>query len=100
MVRTVQVKGTDVDVQNIRIKDDTEEIKISLWREMISTCSVGSFLEFTNVVVNHYQDEISLSTTSKTKIQVIIIPQMNFMQTFLFMYFLFDIYKKSFNCTV
>lgn len=97
MVRTVQVKETDVAVQNIKIKDDTEEIKISLWREMTTTCSVGSFLEFTNVVVTHYQDEISLSTTSKTKIQVINKSQINFMHTFQFMYFLFNIYKNKFK---
>ncbi|XP_061170755.1 uncharacterized protein LOC133180207 [Saccostrea echinata] len=69
LVRTVQVKGQDVAVQNIKIKDDTDEVKVSLWREMTATCSVGSFLQITNVVVNHFQEEISLSTTSKTQIQ-------------------------------
>lgn len=70
MVRTVQVKGQDVAVQNIKIKDDTDEIKVTLWREMTAACTVGSFLEITNVVVNHFQEDISLSTTSKTQIQV------------------------------
>lgn len=70
MVRTVQVKGQDVAVQNIKIKDDTDEMKVSLWREITATCTVGNFLEITNVVVNHFQEDISLSTTSKTQIQV------------------------------
>ncbi|XP_056018770.1 uncharacterized protein LOC130054182 [Ostrea edulis] len=69
MVRTVQVKGQDVAVQNIKIKDDTDEMKVSLWREITATCTVGNFLEITNVVVNHFQEDISLSTTSKTQIQ-------------------------------
>lgn len=70
MVRTVQVKGQDVSVQTIKIKDETADIKVSLWREKTETCAVGNFLQFTNVVVNHYQEEVSLSTTCKTQIQV------------------------------
>lgn len=62
MVKTVQVNRQDVDVQNIKIKDDTDEIKVSLWREMTAICTEGSFRQITNIVVNLFQEEISLST--------------------------------------
>ncbi|XP_061169993.1 uncharacterized protein LOC133179218 [Saccostrea echinata] len=69
MVRTVQVRGSDVEVRNIRVNDGTEEIKVSLWRELVSMCKVGEYLEFSNVVTSSYQEEVSVSTTQRTTIQ-------------------------------
>lgn len=69
IIRTVQVRGTDVQVRNVRVKDGTEEVKVALWRDQVDGCKVGEFLEFSNLVTNSYMDEVSLSTTQRTKIQ-------------------------------
>lgn len=69
IIQTVQVRGTDVQVRNVRVKDGTEEVKVALWRDQVNGCKVGEFLEFSNLVTNSYMDEVSLSTTQRTKIQ-------------------------------
>lgn len=42
---------------------------MALWRDQVDGCKVGEFLEFSNLVTNSYMDEVSLSTTQRTKIQ-------------------------------
>ncbi|XP_052695214.1 uncharacterized protein LOC128173547 [Crassostrea angulata] len=69
IIRTVQIRGTDVQVRNVRVKDGTEEVKVALWRDQVDGCKVGEFLEFSNLVTNSYMDDVSLSTTQRTKIQ-------------------------------
>uniref|UniRef100_A0A8W8LHI0 Uncharacterized protein n=1 Tax=Magallana gigas TaxID=29159 RepID=A0A8W8LHI0_MAGGI len=69
IIRTVQVRGTDVQVRNVRVKDGTEEVMVALWRDQVDGCKVGEFLKFSNLVTNSYMDEVSLSTTQRTKIQ-------------------------------
>ena len=72
MTKTVKVKGNDVDViKSVTIKDNTDTVKVSLWRESAATSEVRKFLCFTDVVVTCFNDEVSVSTTSKTTIQVI-----------------------------
>lgn len=73
----VQVRGTDVQVRNVRVKDGTEEVKVALWRDQVDGCKVGEFLEFFNLVTNSYMDEVSLSTTQRTKIQEQSLPMKN-----------------------
>ncbi|XP_061190447.1 uncharacterized protein LOC133198365 [Saccostrea echinata] len=61
MVRTVQVRGNDVlQVRNVRINDGSEEIKLALWRDQVNGC---------NLVTSSYMEEVSLSTTQRTKIE-------------------------------
>ena len=68
----MKVKGNDVDViKSVTIKDNTDTVKVSLWRECPATSGVGKFLCFTDMVVTFFDDEVSVSTTSKTTIQVI-----------------------------
>ncbi|XP_061162729.1 uncharacterized protein LOC133171950 [Saccostrea echinata] len=69
MIRTVKVKGKDVQVKSVTIKDETESVKVSLWRNLSYSAGVGKFLSFTDVVVTSYNDEVSVSTTTKTTIQ-------------------------------
>lgn len=68
--KTVKVKGNDVQVKSVTIKDDTDTVKVSLWRDLTSTSGVGKYLCFTDVVVTSFNEETSVSTTSKTSIKV------------------------------
>ena len=65
MTKTVKVKGNHVDVILFTIKDNEDTVKVSLWREWAATSGVGKFLCFTDVVVTCFNDEVSVSTTSK-----------------------------------
>lgn len=64
------MKGNDVQVKSVTIKDDTDTVKVSLWRDLTSTSGVGKYLCFTDVVVTSFNEETSVSTTSKTSIKV------------------------------
>ncbi|XP_062580032.1 uncharacterized protein LOC134242041 [Saccostrea cucullata] len=69
MTRTVKVKGNDVQVKSVTIKDETDSVKVSLWRHLSDSAGVGKFLSFTDLVVTSYNDEVSVSSTSKTTIK-------------------------------
>lgn len=61
-----------MNVKNIFIEDTTEKCKVALWREFANNdIKPGDFIEITDVVVNTFRNETSLTTTSKTKITVI-----------------------------
>ena len=70
MVKTVSVRGTDVKVKNVCIKDDTDSIRVSLWREFSDACGVGRYLTLSNVVVGSYNNQATVSTTVRTTIKV------------------------------
>ena len=70
MTRTVKVKGTDVLVKTIAVKDDSGTIKVSLWRGLTSQSNVGKYMQLTNLVVTSFNDETSVSTTTRTSISV------------------------------
>lgn len=66
MTKTVKVKGVDVNVKSVALKDETDSIKVSLWRNLSDSSIVGKYLSITNVVVTSFNEEISVSTTSKS----------------------------------
>lgn len=68
MTKTVKVKG--VDVKSVALKDETDSIKVSLWRNLSDSSIVGKYLSITNVVVTSFNEEISVSTTSKSILEV------------------------------
>jgi ssDNA-binding replication factor A large subunit len=71
MSRTVSVKGKDVKVKNVTIKDDTGRCKVALWREMADMdVSIGQHVKISDVVVTSYNNEKSVSTTSRTGLEV------------------------------
>lgn len=70
ITKTVKIKGNDVQVKSVTIKDDTDTVKVSLWRDLTSTSGVGKYLCFTDVVVTSFKEETSVSTPSKTSIKV------------------------------
>ncbi|XP_062590718.1 uncharacterized protein LOC134252294, partial [Saccostrea cucullata] len=69
MTKTVKVKGVDVCVKSVSLKDDTDSIKVSLWRDLSDSSIVGKYLSITNVVVTNFNEEISVSTTSKSVLE-------------------------------
>lgn len=70
MTKTVEVKGVDVNVKSVALKDETDSIKVSLWRNLSDSSIVGKYMSITNVVVTSFNEEISVSTTSKSILEV------------------------------
>lgn len=70
MAKTVKVRGQDVTVKTVSMKDNTDTIKVSLWRDLAEPSFVAKFLQMSNVVVTAFNDEISISSTSKTDLKV------------------------------
>lgn len=70
MTKTVKVKGVDVNVKSVALKDETDSLKVSLWRNLSDSSIVGKYLSITNVVVTSFNEEISVSTTSKSILEV------------------------------
>lgn len=69
--RTVSVRGEDVTLKQITIQDDTGKTKVTLWRQAAqSSTRPGDMVRITDVVLNSYQNTLSLSTTMKTKLEV------------------------------
>lgn len=65
-----KVRGQDVTVKTVSMKDNTGTIKVSLWRDLAEPSFIGKFLQMTNVIVTAFNDEISISSTSKTDLKV------------------------------
>ncbi|KAJ8317193.1 hypothetical protein KUTeg_005097 [Tegillarca granosa] len=74
----VKVHNDNVKVKTIYIKDNTiSKCKVSLWRELCETdVRSGDHVSITNVVLNVFRGETSLSTTSLTKLQKCDAPEM------------------------
>lgn len=72
MERSVRVNGEDTPpVRTMKVKDASGSCKVSLRRDLCKEkTSVGSHITITNVVVQLINDEKSVSTTSRTKIEV------------------------------
>jgi len=53
------------------LKDGKETCKISLWRDNANQpIKTGDTVTITNLVVNNYRNEVSLSSTTYTTIEV------------------------------
>ena len=71
MERTERVNGQDTPVRTIKVKDSSGSCTVSLWRDLTKEKTiVGSHITLTNVIVQVYNDEKSMSTTSRTNIEV------------------------------
>jgi ssDNA-binding replication factor A large subunit len=70
-VHQVMVNSTNVQIKNIFIEDASKKCKVALWRSCVDQdVRPGDFVEITDVIVNNYRNELSLSTTSRTVITV------------------------------
>lgn len=71
MTRKVLVRGRDVKIKALVLKDKSAKCKVFLWRDLSCTpVSVGQHVRITDVVVQSYNNDKSLSTTSRTQIEV------------------------------
>ncbi|KAH3829112.1 hypothetical protein DPMN_014124 [Dreissena polymorpha] len=80
--REVQVQGGMVPIKTITVMDDSSKTQVTLWRDAVqSDVRPGDHVTITDVIVNSYQNVLSLSTTARSKIQVSIF--LKFWHTFL-----------------
>ncbi|XP_062597814.1 uncharacterized protein LOC134259230 [Saccostrea cucullata] len=68
-VTGVLFKEEKTKVKNIYIENTSSRCKVSLWRENTEeSVRPGDYVQITDVVTNSYRNEVSLSTTFRTKI--------------------------------
>lgn len=70
-IREFQKFGKAGKVCNATIKDDTGEVKLTLWNEQIDSISVGDKIEIKNGYVNEWQGEKQLSTGKFGSLEII-----------------------------
>ena len=70
-IREFQKFGKTGRVCNAKIKDETGEIKLSLWNEQIDQVNVGDKVHITNGYVNEFQGEKQLTTGKFGKLEVV-----------------------------
>ena len=70
-VREFEKFGKKGRVANAVAKDDTGDIKLSLWNEQIDQIKAGDKVKITNGYVNEWQGEMQLTTGKFGKLEVI-----------------------------
>ena len=67
----MSVRGRVVKVKAVTLKDGTGKCKVSLWREFAEKeVGIGQHIKITDVVVQTYNNEKSVSTTTRTEVKV------------------------------
>ncbi|CAG2200754.1 unnamed protein product [Mytilus edulis] len=70
-LKTLSKTQEKVDYKAITLRDDSGEIKLSLWRQYASlSLSVGELYYIANVKTHVYNNEMSLNNTFNTKLEV------------------------------
>jgi len=69
--RTFNKFGKEGRVANATIKDDSGEIKLTLWNDDIDKVKEGSKIKITNGYVNEFQGEKQLTAGRLGKIEII-----------------------------
>ncbi len=70
-VRSFQKMGNSGRVATGTAKDDTGEIKLSLWNDEIDLVKKGSKIKITNGYVNEFQGEMQLTAGRFGKLEVV-----------------------------
>jgi len=70
-VREFQKFGKPGRVANAMIKDDSGEMKLTLWNDEIDTVKVGDKIKVTNGYVNEFQGEKQLTAGRFGKLEVL-----------------------------
>ncbi|KAJ1082125.1 hypothetical protein NDU88_002295 [Pleurodeles waltl] len=69
-IKKVFIGGQDTELKSITIKDSTDYIKITLWREATEfPITIGEYIKITHVMVHEFNDEKILNTTRHSKLQ-------------------------------
>ena len=70
-VRTFDKFGKQGRVWNATIKDDSGEMKLTLWNDEIDTVKVGDKIKISNGYVNEFQGEKQLTAGRFGKLEVL-----------------------------
>ena len=63
--------GKSGKVCNALIKDDSGQVKFTLWNEQVDVVEIGDKIQITNGYVNEYQGEMQLSTGKFGQLKVL-----------------------------
>ncbi len=69
-IRTFSKFGKEGRVCNAVVKDDSGQIKLTLWNEEVDAISVGDIVQITNGYVKEWQGELQLSAGRFGKMEV------------------------------
>lgn len=69
--RSFEKFGKSGKVCNAKLKDETGEVKLTLWNEEVDMVNVGDKVQITNGYVNEWQGELQLSAGKFGKMEVI-----------------------------
>ena len=69
--RTFNKFGREGRVANAVVKDDSGEIKLTLWNDDIDKVKVGSKVKITNGYINEFQGEKQLTAGRLGKLEVV-----------------------------
>ncbi|MBU2589605.1 MAG: DNA-binding protein [Nanoarchaeota archaeon] len=70
-IREFQKSGKPGRVANATIKDDSGEMKLTLWNDEIDMVDVGNKIKITNGYVNEFQGEMQLTAGRFGKLEVV-----------------------------
>ncbi len=73
-IREFDKFGKKGKVANVQVRDDSGEIRLTLWNEDAERIKVGDKLKLTNCFVNEFQGEKQLTAGRLGKIEVITKP--------------------------
>lgn len=69
--REFQKFGTTGRVANAKIKDDSGEMKLTLWNDQVDQVKKGDKIKITNGYVNEWKGELQLTTGKFGKLEVL-----------------------------
>lgn len=69
--RTFEKFGKSGKVCNAKIRDDSGEVKLTLWNEQVDQVKKGDRVRISNGYVNEYQGELQLTTGKFGKLEVL-----------------------------
>jgi len=68
-----QVAGRSTAMKEITIEDSSGRAKVALWRKSTEyEARVGDHVNVTNLVINNYRGQVSLSGTGQTLVKVVL----------------------------
>ncbi|XP_078512215.1 uncharacterized protein LOC144771816 isoform X1 [Lissotriton helveticus] len=74
--KTVFINGQDTPLKSITIKDATDDIKVTLWREASQfKIHIGKYVTLTHVTVHEFNCQKILNTTRHSKMEVTAPPE-------------------------
>ncbi|MBI4440656.1 DNA-binding protein [Candidatus Woesearchaeota archaeon] len=69
-IRTFSKFGKDGRVCNAIVKDDSGQVKLTLWNDEVDAINVGDIVQITNGYVKEWQGELQLSAGKFGKMEV------------------------------